>query len=30
MLYVIQLTPHWGFLVADYIKYYTYPKLNLN
>ncbi len=24
MLYVIQLSPHWGFSVADYIKYYTY------
>ncbi len=24
MLYVIQLTPHWGFAVADYIKYYAY------
>ncbi len=23
-LYVIQLTPHWGFSVADYIKYYAY------
>ncbi len=29
MCYVIQLTPHWGFSVADYIKYYAYflPKL---
>ncbi len=22
-VYVIQLTPHWGFSVADYIKYYA-------
>ena len=26
--YIIQLTPHWGFSVADYIKCYAYlPKL---
>ena len=24
LCYVIQLTPHWGFSVADYIKYYAY------
>ena len=22
--YIIQLTPHWGFSVADYIKCYAY------
>ena len=21
---IIQLTPHWGFSVTDYIKYYAY------
>ena len=26
---VVQLTPHWGFSVADYIRYHAYfkPKL---
>ncbi len=24
LCYAIQLTPHWGFSVADYIKYYAY------
>ncbi len=24
MLCVIQLTPHWGFSVAEYIRYYAY------
>ena len=26
--YIIQLTPHWGFSVADYIKCYAYFNLN--
>ncbi len=28
-VYVIQLAPHWGFSVADYIMYYTIT-FNLN
>jgi hypothetical protein len=24
---IIQLTPHWGFSVTDYIKYYDYFML---
>jgi hypothetical protein len=27
---IIQLTPHWGFSVTDYIKYYDYLYVSLD